>query len=270
MRTIAVLITCFNRKEKTLACLRSLAKQELPENHRLKVYLVDDGCTDGTGDAVKAQYPETRVIQGTGSLYWAGGMRLAWSEAAKEDPDYFLLFNDDTEVVSHAVSTLILTSQMQDDRSIAVAAIAKPGSTQLNYGAYITGQEGVITCSEIQTKCDTFNGNCVLIPRAVTKIVGLLDPAYTHAMADSDYGLRARSQGVRIVQPAGILGWCELNPKAKTWLDPSLPRIKRLILSQQPTALPWRDWLHYCRKHHPFPLWVRHFLSPYIKALLGK
>ena len=49
---ISVLLTCHNRKAKTLGCLTSLYAAELPVGYDMEVYLVDDGCTDGTADAV--------------------------------------------------------------------------------------------------------------------------------------------------------------------------------------------------------------------------
>lgn len=51
---IAVLLTCFNRKEKTLACLAGLYESQKVYNERnstpieMEVFLTDDGCTDGT------------------------------------------------------------------------------------------------------------------------------------------------------------------------------------------------------------------------------
>jgi len=50
---IAVLITVFNRKEKTLSCLKSLFNQKLDKKITLKVFLTDDNSSDGTADAVK-------------------------------------------------------------------------------------------------------------------------------------------------------------------------------------------------------------------------
>jgi hypothetical protein len=122
---IAALLTCHNRREKTVECLRALRVQTLPgwngpptaeEDRRLKivdspnsnnaahlpspisdlpspnryaieVFLVDDGSTDGTADAVREVWPEATIIQGDGNLFWCGGMRVAWAAAAKTDPD---------------------------------------------------------------------------------------------------------------------------------------------------------------------------------------
>jgi GT2 family glycosyltransferase len=48
---IAVLLTCFNRKQKTLACLEALFNQTLPADTSLTTYLVDEASTDGIGTA---------------------------------------------------------------------------------------------------------------------------------------------------------------------------------------------------------------------------
>ena len=87
---IATLLTFFNRKDKTLSCLESLFKvcklyneKSSSESIDLSVFLVDDGCTDGTADAIKEKFQDKpiHIIRGTGSLYWCRGMCLAWNSA---------------------------------------------------------------------------------------------------------------------------------------------------------------------------------------------
>ena len=78
MRKIAVLITSYNRREKTLVCLKNLMEQKGVPGLALSIFLVDDNSSDGTTAAVNAAYPSVTVIKGTGQLFWAGGMRTAW------------------------------------------------------------------------------------------------------------------------------------------------------------------------------------------------
>lgn len=49
---VAALLTCHNRKNKTLDCLKKLSMQVLPEKTIVETYLVNDGSSDDTGDAV--------------------------------------------------------------------------------------------------------------------------------------------------------------------------------------------------------------------------
>ena len=76
MKTIAALITCFNRKEKTILCLTNLFKQPLLNNFELDVFLTDDGCTDGTAEAVGKMFPQVHIIKGDGNLFWNRGMYM--------------------------------------------------------------------------------------------------------------------------------------------------------------------------------------------------
>lgn len=68
--SIAVLITCFNRKKTTLKCLEHLFNTNNTYYMTLDVYLVDDASSDGTTRAVEENYPGIQIIQGNGSLFW--------------------------------------------------------------------------------------------------------------------------------------------------------------------------------------------------------
>lgn len=70
MKTVAVLMTCHNRVDKTLKCLSALFKQSVCESIKLDVFLVDDGSTGGTGRIVQKEYPEAHVVYGDGNLFW--------------------------------------------------------------------------------------------------------------------------------------------------------------------------------------------------------
>src|ERR1700757_19038 len=105
---IASLACSYNRKDKTIRFLTSLFSQTLPEGYSLDVYLLDDSSTDGTADYVRTHFPDVTIIEGTGSLYWAGGMRTVWRAAMKHDEyDFFLLLNDDVHLADDAISRLL-------------------------------------------------------------------------------------------------------------------------------------------------------------------
>src|SRR5450756_929351 len=105
---IAVLLTCFNRKEKTLQCLESVFAQRMPDGVQVQVFLVDDGSKDGTSDAVRLLFPQVRIQSGDGNLFWAGGMRLVWRAVLQSGGfDYFWLVNDDTVMHPDALENLL-------------------------------------------------------------------------------------------------------------------------------------------------------------------
>ena len=107
-KKIAALLTVHNRKEKTLTCLSELQKQQLPIGYLLDTWLTNDGCTDGTPEAVSLTFPTVHIIQGDGTLFWNRGMYAAWTNAVKNTSyDFYLWLNDDTFLFDGAIEYLI-------------------------------------------------------------------------------------------------------------------------------------------------------------------
>ena len=61
-------MTVYNRKAKTLRCLETLCGTLAPHDGQFQVavYLTDDGCTDGTADAIRGkEFPvPVHILQG--------------------------------------------------------------------------------------------------------------------------------------------------------------------------------------------------------------
>ena len=89
-------MTCHNRREQSVSCLERLQSQTVQAD--IEVFLVDDGSNDGTTDAIRKRFPSTHLLHGDGSLYWAGGMRMAMEAAIPGRFDFYLWLNDDTKL----------------------------------------------------------------------------------------------------------------------------------------------------------------------------
>ena len=189
--TIAVLMTCHNRVNTTCECLRRLVSQ-LGDGD--KVFLVDDGSTDGTGAKVRSEYPTIRVVDADGSLYWAKGMRRAWAAAIAErkDWDAYLWLNDDTMLAPDALARM---SEKNDGKNLVVGNLVDSTGREI-YGLNVNGW---------------VNGNCVLVPRAIYERIGMICGEYSHAWADSDYACQAKRAGFAIIG-AGVVGTTEWHP----------------------------------------------------------
>lgn len=252
IQRIAVLMTCHNRRDTTLRCLRALYDQALPEGVRFEVYLVDDGCTDGTGDAVREQFSAVRVLQGDGNLYWCGGMRFAWAEAMKEDYDAYLWLNDDTTLLPGAIQTLLSTArevrEKEGQEGIVVGAIRDPVTGTVTYGGDANGEK-VVPNGHPQ-KCDLINGNAVLVPACIVATVGNFDPVFTHSFGDSDYAVRARQAGHDSWLTTDYVGTGESNPKGSDWANPDLAFLRRFRILNGPKGLPFKEWRVYARRRY--------------------
>ncbi|MBN4003553.1 glycosyltransferase family 2 protein [Nostoc sp. LPT] len=271
---LAVIMTCYNRRNTTLACLNFLYQQKT----HCDVYLTDDGSSDGTTEAVKAEYPEVQILQGNGNLFWVGGMHLAFGEAIKYQYDYYLWLNDDTFLEANAVSKLLQVHQNLTELgypdSIIVGSTKDSITGKATYGGAVKSKKWYsnkfefLEPSPIIQKCDAMYGNCVLIPKSVAAKVGNIDTAFVHSLGDLDYALRAHKLGCKIWVAPGYIGTCTKNSIRNSWADTNLNILERLKKVLQIKAFPLKSWTIFCSRHSG-PFWIFYWFLPYIRAILG-
>jgi GT2 family glycosyltransferase len=266
-KLIAVLLTCHNRQDKTLDCLCSLYNSIAINNSLFDVYLVDDGSSDGTSDAVLSSYPTVNIIQGDGNLYWNGGMYKAWQEASKRDYCFYLWLNDDTMLNNNALSILIDCSLKLDDKNIIVGSTnSRNKKNIITYGGR-NRKSGLIKPTDKTQTCDYFNGNIVLIPRYVFCKIGMNDPSFKHAFGDFDYGLRASKFGILSYVAPGVLGECDDHGGLPQWCNPKTNLGKRLKLLYSPLGNNPFESFKFEKRHNGFILACNHFITNHLRAL---
>jgi GT2 family glycosyltransferase len=248
------------------------------------VYLVDDGSTDGTTAAVTESYPQVKILQGDGSLFWNGGTRKAFAEAINHDYDYYLWLNNDTFLYPNALSNLLETYRSLlkrgERRAIIAGSTCDPKTKTLTYGGVVRRSRwrplkfDLVEPGEQVKHCDTMNGNCVLIPREVVQVVGNLELAFTHYAGDWDYGLRAGKQGCTVWIAPGYVGTCSQNYQPGSEADLPVNLGDGLKKIGQPKGLPVREqvlhpigeWKVFAQRHGGL-LWPIYWLIPYRRLL---
>lgn len=289
---IAVLLTCFNRKEKTLSCLSGLYESQRVYNERystpieLEVFLTDDGCTDGTAQAVKETFAgkSIHILQGTGNMFWAGGMRFAWKEALKhhKEWDYYLLLNDDTTINAYCFNELMHTEAYSLDHYKQLAVVSgitcsADDPTKITYGGDIipnkfNGRQIRLGRSSEPQMVDLTNANILLVPKEVVDKIGIFYEGYKHGRADNDYSMLARRKGIPVLITPGACGMCENDHGSKVDF-----RDKVIKMSQKERTAyfnhPIRcnhDYLTFIRRNMParYPLsWMFRMMLTYCPKL---
>jgi len=257
-----------------MRCLDVVFEQAMHDDINITVILVDDGSTDGTYSKVAEKYPQVKILIGDGNLYWNRGMHLAFSKALEEGFDYYLWLNDDTHLHERAIYKLLGFHQDLLDKgkpnSIIITSTRDPESGDFTYGGYRRVNSlnplslSLLSPSDILEPCDTFCGNCVLIPRQVTDMVGNLDPDYLHRWGDVDYGLRALEKNCITWIVPGYLADCEGNKLADKWRDPALPMRERIRELHSLKGLGVHDWPKYVRRHGG-AFWPLFWIRPYVR-----
>jgi len=267
---IAALACSYNRLNKTAPFLKSVLAQPIPQNSELDIYLLDDNSPDGTANYVTKHFPSVHVISGTGSLFWAGGMRTLWKEVLKtQEYDFYLLLNDDVELFDDAVIRLFDAYDLSDyPANILLGGVRDPKKQKMTYGGLqlknrLTGATIMVEPDPVELKaCDIGNANIMLVDKATVSKIGIFLDSWTHAFADFDYTLTAIKNGVKVWLAPGYYGFCE-NDHGVNWLSQETPLKKRIEYLYSPKGLSLKDYLHYLRRH--FPLSIP---EKYIKAWL--
>ena len=270
-RKILVLFTCFNRREKTENCIRTLADGSPACSFTF--IAVDAGSTDGTREMLekmKSRY-DIRILDGNG-LYYSEGMHLGMEHALDRELsgyDYILLVNDDVSFFGGCIEKMADQSQGQGNAVIAGAACSADGKTSYSAVKYEKGvRYRKIEPEEWELPADTFNANCVLIPRGIFCEAGPIDAHYRHSLGDFDYGLALRKRGRQIHVSREYIGQCEPNPAEGTWLDRSLSIRERIRRKESVKGAPTRQWFYFLRKNFGMLQAVKGCVTPYVRILM--
>ena len=270
-------MTCHNRRVLTVRCLESLRAQQ--SEAAIALFLVDDGSSDGTSDAVREVWPDATVIPGDGSLFWNGGMRLAWETAAQAGPfDHYLWLNDDVVLEPGAIGRLLreaATLAGADGAIVLAGSTRCPGTDAASYGGQQrTNPRRPLRLSMVQPgttpiAVESVSGNIVLVSAAAFARLGNLSPVFVHIFGDLDYGFRARTAGIPVYAGSGFFGVCEGPDMSATSLDPRLSRPSRLRLRwREERKVHARDWRTFVARHGGAgPLRIVYSLTPWWRIL---
>ena len=244
MKRIAVLMTCYNRREKTLRCLSALQEGLEQNGSKLSVlvFLTDDGCSDGTADAIHTQgfrFP-VHILQGTGNLFWNGGMINSWKAALAEGGfDGYLWMNDDTYSLPEFWEDLIAAD------AFSIATYGKHGiyvgSTKdietgaftyggFNYVSKITLLDQLLPPNGTFQPCQAAHGNITFVSQEVVDKMGIFCEKYWHGGSDHDYTYRAHKAGFPVLVLPRYSAECENDHIGKTRDHTTLPLRERMRL----------------------------------------
>ncbi len=275
MKRIAVLITCYNRKDKTVSCLDKLYQAVSSTKHKVNidVYLTDDG-NDNTAEIVTALFPTVIILKGNGTLFWAGGMRNSWKEAQKKNYDGYLLLNDDTNVMANLFDELINTHNFCMEHyslpGIYIGSTVDALTHRLTYGGSVFKNKFLSTSmllvpnGKVQS-CDLGNGNIMLVSGSVVKKIGMLSDKYTHNIADYDYTLRAKKNGIPALITENYCGECSNDHVNKYEHFQMMSISQRIKFINSPLGFAFPDTLKYMKENFPYR-WPFVFISGWFKV----
>ena len=123
---VSVLIVSYNTRELLRGCLNSLYR--VRDEVDLEIIVVDNASTDNSGELIRTEFPEARLIQSDDNIGFASGVNLARESAVGE---YLLILNPDCLVPRFSIRKLRDFLIDYPNRAIAGARITSANGLDL-------------------------------------------------------------------------------------------------------------------------------------------
>lgn len=268
---LAIVMCSHNRKNLTKRSILQLNQSVMRcADVNCKIYVCDDGSTDGTPEMLKESFENVVLLTGTGKLYWCKSMHMAMKEAVKENYDFYLMVNDDTDFKDNAIQIMLESYEQAGKSCGIVGSMFHEGDC--TYGGRNADKILLQPNGRLQ-ECIWANWNCFLVDKEVVKQVGIIDGKYQHACGDFDYSYRMLHAGFPIFVATEYVGEAQRNSLKGTYHDYSLTRRKRLKLLFSPKGLPVYSYFRYHIKTSrikEFPKYIYGYVSIIVYILLNK
>lgn len=243
---LAIIFACYNRIDKTRVCIDSLLRQLDETSIRYKFYICDDRSTDGTLEMLQEKFPNSSIIRTKGNYYWSKSMNVVMNAARKDNPDYYLMINDDVLFHEYAIKIMLDSYHMADRHPCGiVGTTVSVDNGKATYGGRMDDNAKIIMPSVPLPECKVANWNCFLIDAGTVSRVGIIDGKYEHGGGDYDYCYRMRKKGIPIYIAHDIIGQCESNNVSLSFLSAGISRKKRLQAYFSRKGFPFRSTIRY-------------------------
>lgn len=200
--SVYVITPVHNRRAVTVKFAQTLARQTLSG---ITLVLVDDGSTDGTGDAVRVVLPTAVVLRGDGSLWWGGGLRRGFSWLRSQhlaDETVVVTMNDDIAFDDDYFEKAVAELRTLGQRAFLVSPGVYQTSGRLSREAGVTdwSRFKVMHYGDSPERIDHATTRCLFMSWGAAKRIDGFHPTLVpHYTSDYVFTMTAARKGIRLV-----------------------------------------------------------------------
>ena len=212
-----IVVLSWNGRRHTLECLRALAAIDRAD---VRVVCVDNGSSDGSPDAVRAEFPDVVLIENGTNLGYAGGNNVGIRHALAHGASWVVLLNNDAILDPGAIDAFEAAARdhpragalggklLFRDPPDRIWFAGQRFNALLGYAGRPRGYgkpDGPRYNRVGPT--DRAAGALMAVPRSTVDMVGLLDDDLFAYVEDVDWSLRVRNAGLEVLFVPRALAW---------------------------------------------------------------
>jgi GT2 family glycosyltransferase len=250
---VTAVILNTNKREDTLACLESLQCQDYPN---LRILVLDNASSDGSVEAIRALFPQVRILPLAQNKGYAGNNNVGIQAALDAGADWVFVLNEDIVLDPCAVSKL-----MQEGAHSLQVGILGPLVYHFDEPQVIQSAGGLLdrnwqSSHHGQNQDDAgqysvpglvhwISGCAILVRREVIEQVGLLDERFFYYWEETEWCLRARRAGWQVLfVPAAKIWHKGVQRNYRPSPNVTYYQTRNRLLALAKHRAPLRVWLH--------------------------
>ena len=208
--TLYILLPVHNRCSTTAGFIDCLERQIFTEYH---LVLIDDGSDDGTSDMVHNRVKQLTVLEGDGSLWWAGALQKGyeWLKAHPETHgEMVLIMNDDTSFQPDFLARGTELLRSRPDTLLLAHCFSQQTGVLLDSGTHVDWMRLIFENAEAPERinCLSTRGLFLRVSDFI-RIGGFYPRLLPHYGSDYEFTIRARRKGFALT----------VEPTLKLWVD---------------------------------------------------
>lgn len=255
MPQVMIIVLNWNGLNDTLDCLESL---EQLDYQNYKVVVVDNGSVDGSVPVIRERFPGVAIIENGENLGYAGGNNVGLRHALRQEADYALLLNNDTEAAPDFLWRLLEVTQADLQVGVTGPVIYYYDQPEVIWSAggvidWRRGDARMVGLNERDVgqfgneprEVDFVSGCAMLVRRAALEQVGLLDERFFAYHEEVEWCVRMRQARFKIVHVPRARLWHKITPEhraASPLVHYYMTRNRLLFLKI--TGAGWKAWLY--------------------------
>ncbi len=209
---LTIAIISYNTRDLLLACLQSI--RDMTTDVEYELIVIDNASSDGSAAAVRAQFPQARVIANQDN----GGYAKACNQAVEIGSGRHVLFlNSDTVMRACTLSRMVACLDMQPDiGAVSCLQCDKAGQVlqscfpfpsvrdHLRYSPWVPR---IIQCAvggdveldfTVSQDVEWANGACLMVRKGLFEHMGGFDSRFFMYFEDVDLCFRIHQRGYRV------------------------------------------------------------------------